>query len=97
LYHQSFPTLRSSDLDGDKLEFGSIKLQMHYAFHPGATLCFKIQVNGQSFGYVTDNEALMSYHGDPAKIDHHHPLLEPHLNFIKLDRKSTRLNSSHQI
>lgn len=74
----SFHELR----DGDELKFGSIKLQTHYAFHPGATLCFKIQINGQSFGYVTDNEALIGYHGDPAKIDRHHPLLEPHLSFI---------------
>jgi ribonuclease BN (tRNA processing enzyme) len=72
--------------DGDIYTFGSIKIETTYAYHPGSTLCFKITTPKKKFGYVTDNELLMGYLGDPAKIDLHHPLLEPHLDFIDFFR-----------
>jgi ribonuclease BN (tRNA processing enzyme) len=74
--------------DGDVHTFGDIRIETTYAYHPGSTLCFKITVHGQTFGYVTDNELLMGYQGDPALIDAHHPLLDPHLQFIDFFRGS---------
>lgn len=68
--------------DGDDLTFGSINIKTHYAFHPGSTLCFKITLEGQVFGYVTDNEFLMGYHGDPKLIKQNDPLVEAYQNFI---------------
>lgn len=48
--------------DGQTETFGSIKISSHYAFHPGPTLCFKIEMKGKKIGYVTDNEFLMGCH-----------------------------------
>lgn len=62
--------------DGDTLSIGSIEVQTHYAFHPGSTLCFKVTFDGNSYGYISDNEFLMGYHGDPKKIQREDPLLE---------------------
>jgi ribonuclease BN (tRNA processing enzyme)/ActR/RegA family two-component response regulator len=64
-------------------EFGPIKIDCHYTYHPGTTLGFKIEVAGLKIGYVTDNEVLMGYTGDPRDITLDHPLLAPHLSFIE--------------
>ncbi len=68
--------------DGQVLDFGSIKISTHYAFHPGATLCFKIEMKGQTIGYVTDNEFLMGNHLSPLKIDKNSPLVEPYQSLL---------------
>jgi ribonuclease BN (tRNA processing enzyme) len=72
--------------DGDVYNFGDIRIETTYAHHPGATLCFKITLPHHTLGYVTDNELLMGYQGDPEAIDLHHPLIEPHLSFIDFFR-----------
>jgi phosphoribosyl 1,2-cyclic phosphodiesterase len=68
--------------DGDDLNFGSINIKSHYAFHPGSTLCFKIAADGHMFGYVTDDEFLMGYHGDPKTIKKNDPLLDAYQSLI---------------
>lgn len=69
--------------EGENITIGNIKILTAYAYHPGATLCFKIDVRKQTFGYVTDNELLMGYHGDPKTIAPDHPLLEPHQHLVE--------------
>lgn len=64
-------------------DLGSIKIDCHYTYHPGTTLCFKIQMGSLKIGYVTDNEAIMGYTGDPKTLDRNHPLLNPHRSFIE--------------
>lgn len=54
--------------ESEPFEIGQIKVNTHYAHHPGATLCFKFQVGKKRFGYATDNEFLMGYHGNPNLI-----------------------------
>jgi len=66
----------------EPLEIGDIKIYCHYTYHPGTTLGFKIIIGDISIGYITDNEVLMGYTGDPKLITKDHPLLEPHLDFI---------------
>ena len=61
---------------------GTIEVNSHYAYHPGSTLCFKFRVNKKTFGYATDNEFLMGYHGNPHLITRKHPLLGPYLSQI---------------
>jgi CheY-like chemotaxis protein len=68
--------------EGVPFSIGKVEINTHYAYHPGATLCFKIQAGGKTFGYVTDNEMLMGYQGNPNEIVKGHPLLEPHLSMI---------------
>jgi phosphoribosyl 1,2-cyclic phosphodiesterase/ActR/RegA family two-component response regulator len=74
----SFNELR----DGAAVEFGPIKICCHYANHPGPTLCFKIISPNKTIGYVTDNELLLGFHGNPNAIGKDHYLLEPHLSLL---------------
>ncbi|MBI2809628.1 MAG: response regulator [Candidatus Melainabacteria bacterium] len=65
---------------------GDIEVNSHYSYHPGATVCFKFRVDKKTFGYATDNEFLMGYHGNPSLITKKHPLLHPYqsqINFFK--------------
>lgn len=68
--------------DSTVLNFGSLRISCHYANHPGPTLCFKIKTPHKTIGYVTDNELLSGYHGEPASITKDHPLLDQHLLLI---------------
>lgn len=76
-------TLEFNELrDGSVLKFGDIKICCHYANHPGPTLCFKIISPTKTIGYVTDNELLLGFHGNPTSIGKEHYLLEPHLSLL---------------
>lgn len=75
----SFENIR----DKTPIKFKDIKIDFHYTFHPGITLCFKVILENKVIGYVTDNEMLMGYHEHPNKIKIDHPLLEPHLSLIE--------------
>lgn len=66
--------------EGEPFEVGHFIINSHYAFHPGATLCFKIQCHKKTFGYITDNEFLMGYHGNPNAIGKSNPRLAPYLS-----------------
>ncbi len=68
--------------DSQTLQFGSIRISTHYAFHPGATLCFKIEVAGKKIGYVTDNEFLLGCHLPVHQIEKKASLLTPYTSFL---------------
>jgi CheY-like chemotaxis protein len=69
--------------EGIPFSIGDIQINTHYAYHPGATLCFKITAGGKTFGYATDNEMLMGYHGSPSEIHPDSPLLRDQESLIK--------------
>lgn len=69
--------------EGIPIRVGNIEINSHYTFHPGATVCFKFKVGDKEFGYSTDNEFLMGYHGNPNAIGKNHPLLTPHRTMIE--------------
>lgn len=70
-------------LESDPFHIGHIHINTHYAYHPGATLCFKFKIHNTTFGYATDNEFLMGYHGNPSLIKKNHVLLHPYRSMIK--------------
>ena len=74
----SFNDLR----DGHPVSIGDITVDSHYAYHPGATLCFRIHAKGKTFGYATDNELFLGYQGNPNAIGEDSPLLKSHENII---------------
>ena len=45
---------------------GPIEVAWDFAFHPGATIGFRIQISGKRIGYLTDNEFLRGYVGAPG-------------------------------
>ncbi len=70
----------------EPFKLGNIVVDTHYAYHPGPTICFKFQVDKTTFGYVTDNEFLMGFHGHPNTVTKNHPALHPYrsmINFFK--------------
>lgn len=73
----SFNNLR----DGHPVSIGNISIDSHYAYHPGATLCFKIHVGGKIFGYATDNEIFLGYQGNPNAIQKE--LIQSHSKIIE--------------
>lgn len=74
----SFNDLR----DGHPVSIGDISIDSTYAFHPGATLAFKIHINGKTIGYATDNEMFLGYHGNPNALSKDHPLIKAHQSVI---------------
>ncbi|MBS0629760.1 MAG: response regulator [Verrucomicrobia bacterium] len=74
----SFNDLR----DGHSVSIGNIKIDCHYAYHPGATLCFKIHIAGKTYGYATDNELFLGYHGNPNNLGPDHPLIKSQQSLI---------------
>lgn len=68
--------------EGVPVEMGNITVNTHYAFHPGSTLCFKFKVHKTTFGYATDNEFLMGYHGNPKLIRKSSPLIIPYKSMV---------------
>lgn len=92
LAHAYFPvrlddiqaTLVFKDIhEGVPFDIGHIKVNTHYAYHPGATVCFKFGIKNTTFGYATDNEFLMGYHGNPKLITKKHPLAVPYKRMIE--------------
>ena len=78
----SFHDLR----DSQALTFGRIKVFTHYAFHPGSTLCFVLEINNKKIGYVTDNEFLLGCHIPPLIAEKSDALLLPYhsqVQFLK--------------
>ncbi len=69
--------------EGETLEINNFEITTHYAYHPGATLCFKIKSEKVTFGYVTDNEFLMGYHGNPNLLSKSHPRIKAYNSQIK--------------
>ncbi|MDF2578249.1 MAG: response regulator receiver protein [Chlamydiales bacterium] len=70
------------ELSGAPVNIGDIKIDYIYAYHPGPTICFKIETPDKSFGYATDNEFLLGYHGHPNEIFEDSALLAYHMPMI---------------
>jgi phosphoribosyl 1,2-cyclic phosphodiesterase len=69
--------------EGIPFEIGNFIVDTHYAFHPGATLAFKIKAGKTTLGYATDNEFLMGHHGNPNAVGKNHPLLKSYRSMIE--------------
>lgn len=68
--------------EGHPVSIGDMTIDFHYAFHPGATLCFKFHFDHQTIGYATDNEVFLGYHGAPNAIGKDHPFIKTHESMI---------------
>lgn len=62
------------------ISFGPITLDFHMTNHPGLAYAVKIKTPQQTIGYITDNELLQGYHGEPNEVPAE--LLEPHQGLI---------------
>jgi hypothetical protein len=59
------------------LEVGPATVSWEFATHPGATVCYRVEVGGRSLAWVPDNEFLLGYTGDPLELHRDHRLVRP--------------------
>ncbi|MGQ0626477.1 MAG: response regulator [Phycisphaerales bacterium] len=92
LDHDYFPvdlrdmkaTMRFQSLTENPTVIGDISVHWEYAHHPGATVCFKVDVAGTTVGYLTDNEFLRGYLGHPNKALGTPSMLLPYAKIIQI-------------
>lgn len=75
----SFNDLR----DGHPVSIGDITIDSHHAYHPGATLCFKIHVAKKTYGYATDNEMFLGNHRNPNSVHKEDQIVKVHRSIIE--------------
>jgi len=75
--------LQFKQLDEEPIEVGRATVTWAYAHHPGATVCYKIDIDGKTVVWMPDNEFLGGYFGSPLDVPldsdtvaHYLPLLE---------------------
>jgi phosphoribosyl 1,2-cyclic phosphodiesterase len=64
------------------LEIGGVRIAWELVQHPGATLGFKIEVDGRRIVWVPDNEIFQGYLGDPAALSYEHPYVKPYSRIV---------------
>lgn len=76
-------TLEFRHLPTTPITTGDVNVSWEYSQHPGATVGYKIDINGLRIAWVPDNEFLQGYVGDPHEITRDHPLLAPYRKMIQ--------------
>jgi len=69
-------------LTDNPVDINGIKIYWEFTHHPGPTLGFKIQVHGTTIGYITDNEFLKGYLGNPEDIQPESELMNSYSKLI---------------
>ncbi|MFH0811735.1 MAG: response regulator [Pseudomonadota bacterium] len=59
------------------------KIFWEYTNHPGATIGYKIDIADKIIGYISDNEFLKGYLGNPETLKRDDRLLAPHIKLIE--------------
>jgi phosphoribosyl 1,2-cyclic phosphodiesterase len=75
--------LRFRTLAENPVRFGKIAVFWEMMNHPGATIGFRVEVEGNRIGYVTDNEFLKGYLGSPLGLTCGSELVEPYQKIIQ--------------
>jgi CheY-like chemotaxis protein len=70
-------------LDANPIEIESYKIFWAFTNHPGATVGYKIEVDGKKIGWIPDNEFLEGYLGDLAGIALDNEMVEPYRPMIQ--------------
>jgi CheY-like chemotaxis protein len=81
--HDMAATLRFRTLAENPVRFGKIAIFWELMNHPGATIGFRIEVEGQRIGYITDNEFLKGYLGSPLGLTRESEIVRPYERIIE--------------
>jgi DNA-binding response OmpR family regulator len=79
-------TLDFKTLDTNPVAFGKISVAWDFTNHPGATVCFRIDIGGKRIAYITDNEFLQGYLGKPHDLTPDSDVCRPYqrtIDFVK--------------
>jgi len=69
-------------LEEPPLRLGRFDIYWEYTNHPAATVGYKFVIDGKSLAYVSDNEFLYGFVGDPLSISEDSALLLPHQRLV---------------
>ena len=75
-------TLEFKTLGDPPAQIGNYEVHWEYAHHPGATLAYKINIDGTKVGWMPDNEFLKGYLGPPDDISYNDDMIAPYLPLI---------------
>ncbi len=67
------------------IRIGDVEITWELVQHPGATLCYKLELPGAKIAWVPDNEIFQGYMGPPEKIPDNQELLDlyqPTIDFL---------------
>ena len=70
-------------LTHNPVDLGDVKVWWEYVQHPGATVGYKIDLDGFRIAWVPDNEFLQGYLGAPESITRDDPLVAPYRKVIE--------------
>lgn len=70
-------------LSENPVQVGKIAVYWELMNHPGATVGFRIEVEGQRIGYITDNEFLKGYLGSPLGLRGDSEIVVPYQRIIQ--------------
>ena len=78
-------TLEFVYLGDTPIRVGDVEISWEFTQHPGATLCYKLELPDKKIAWVPDNEIFQGYMGPPEKIPDHRELLsnyQPMIDFL---------------
>jgi CheY-like chemotaxis protein/phosphoribosyl 1,2-cyclic phosphodiesterase len=81
--HDMSARLNFRTLGENPVRFGKIAVYWELMNHPGATVGFRIEAEGQRIGYVTDNEFLKGYVGTPIGMTQDSELVQPYERIVQ--------------
>ena len=84
-------SLEFHQLETNPVKFGRISVGWEFTNHPGATICFRIDVGGKRLAYITDNEFLQGYLGPPHALTPESPQCRPYQKIIEFVRGADTL------
>jgi CheY-like chemotaxis protein len=81
--HDMSARLNFKTLGENPVRFGKIAVYWELMNHPGATVGFRIEAEGQRIGYITDNEFLKGYLGAPIGLTKDSELVLPYQRIVQ--------------
>lgn len=69
--------------ESNPINFGKISVAWDFTNHPGATVCFRIDVGGKRIAYITDNEFLQGHLGKPHDLTPECEVCKPYTRTIE--------------
>jgi len=75
--------LQFGTLSENPLTIGGLKVFWEYTNHPGATVGFRVEVGSVRIAYITDNEFLQGYFGDPRDVKPDSTMLAPFRKIVE--------------
>lgn len=70
-------------LDSNPVKFGRISVGWDFTNHPGATICFRVDLGKKRIAYITDNEFLQGFLGRPHDLTPDSDVCKPYQRMIE--------------